>query len=178
MAVSLIRFHSYSEAATLTPGTTELVSFTRTRNPEQGPPYWLPDVPKHGYFDYYDGALVALYRDPDTPDDLWFQLGAKRVRLSASVASSLSPTFESEEPELENSSVLRRFSLAEDGVVVIEHQYTLNDREKRLSRGMDPFPAWPDEESNYDLCYLVHSFMKAGTWPQVLPTPVPPDGVA
>ena len=169
MVLSLIRHHDHSRAATLDPRSGELRVVERSRNPQGGPPYWLPDLRCHGAFDHLGGLLVALYRDPEDPAALRLQLGASRHPLGATSRSVFSPDFEDDEPRLEGSDVLRTFELFEGADLVAKHSYRLHDYERRLERGKDPFPAWPDEEANYDLLLRVHQILEAGTWRQVFP---------
>jgi len=170
-AVSLIRFHWYSQAGKLVPGTTDLEIIQRERNPQQGPPYFLPVVTAYGYFDFIAATIVALYRHPAAPDQLVFQLGDRTVVLDDSVSTAFLPEFDDGEPLLENSDVARRFTVTAGGEVVIDFSYALHDRAKRLYFSIDPFPSSSDDETHYDLCYMVHRFMKVGTWRKVVPKP-------
>ena len=165
--VSLVRWHWSRDAATLIPGSTDFRSFERQKNPD-GPPYWLPEVPIHGYFDCIGGELVALYRTPDDDSTLWFQIGGRQIALKDAILSTFTPAFADDEPLLENASVDRRFQLYDGDTLLVEHAYRLDDREKRLYFSIDPFPAWPDEEENYDLCYFVHRILQSGGWKRVL----------
>jgi hypothetical protein len=169
--VSLIRFHWYSQAGRLVPGTTNLEIIQRQRNPEQGPPYFLPVITTYGYFDFVGDTPVALYRHPAAPDLLVFQLGKTTVVLDDSVSTAFSPEFDDGEPLFENSGVARRFTVTVRDRVAIDFSYALNDLPKRLYFSIDPFPSWPDDETNYDLCYMVHRFMKVGTWRKVVAKP-------
>ena len=45
-----------------------------------------------------------------------------------------------------------------------EHAYRLDDREKRLYYGMDPFPSWPEGEEEYDLLFFVHQILIGERW--------------
>jgi len=159
--VSLVRWHWSRDAATLVPGSTEFHPFERERNPN-GPPYWLPDVPVHGYFDCIGGALLALYRTPDDDSILWFQLDGHQIALTDAISSEFSPLFADDEPRLESADVERRFQLFDGDTLLVDHSYRLDDREKRLYFGIDPFPSWPDEEANYDLFYFIHQIFQAG----------------
>jgi hypothetical protein len=161
--ISLIRWHWFSEVGALIPGTGEFQSFKRKRN-HDGPPYWLPQVPTHGYFDYIDGAFVAVYRAPEPNDPLWFQIGAQRFALTDTTRSNFSPTFSHGEPLIDNAEVERRLQLFEGATLLLDRSYRLKDREKRLHFSIDPFPSWPDEEANYDLCYHVHRMLQSGGW--------------
>lgn len=167
--VTLVRYHVFSQAAVLTPGTAALQTFERQRSSHA--PYWLPELLVHGHFDFLDGLLVALYRIPTEPRSLWLQLGPNRVEINGSVTSSFSPAFTDEEPAFANADVLRRFELSLGGAVVAEHTYRLNDREKRLAYSADPFPSWPDEEENYDILLHVHRLIGSGAWARVLLPP-------
>lgn len=161
--VSLVRWHWASDAATLIPGSTDFHPFERQKNPD-GPPRWLPEVPIHGYFDCIGGQLVALYRIPDDAGTLWFQIGSRQIALTDATSSTFTPVFADEEPRLESATVDRRFRIYDGDTLLVDHAYRLDDREKRLYFSIDPFPAWPDEEENYDLCYFVHRILKSGSW--------------
>jgi hypothetical protein len=168
--VSLIRWHWSADAATLVSGSTDFRPFERQKNPD-GPPSWLPDVPVHGYFDCIGGALVALYRRPEDDSPLWFHFGAHAIALTEASSSKFSPTFPDDEPLLDNANVERRFQLQDGDTLVVDFSYRLDDREKRLYFSIDPFPAWPDEEENYDLFYFVHRILESGRWRRVLKRP-------
>jgi hypothetical protein len=161
--VSLVRYHWFSEAATLVPGTSAIHVFQRERR-QDGPPYFVPEVLVQGTFDFIGGTLVALYRAPDENAALRFQLGDRAIEIGDSTRSTFAPTFVDGEPLIENSDVDRRFALREGERLLVEHAYRLDDREKRLYFSIDPFPSWPDEEADYDLCYLVHRMVSSGGW--------------
>jgi hypothetical protein len=169
--VTLVRYHVFSQAAILTLGTAVLKTFERQRS--SGAPYWLPELLVHGHFDFLGGLLVALYRIPTEPQSLWLQLGSSRIEINGSVTSSFSLALTDEEPALADADVLRRFELSVGGAVVAEHEYRLNDREKRLAYSAAPFPAWPDEEENYDLLLHVHRIICSGARSRVLQAPFP-----
>ncbi|HEX6901837.1 MAG TPA: hypothetical protein VF789_19105 [Thermoanaerobaculia bacterium] len=168
--VSLLRWQWSRDAATLVPGSTEFHLFERERNPN-GPPYWLPDVPVHGYFDCIGGAFLALYRTPDDDSILWFQLDGHQIALTEAVSSKFSPLFADDEPRLESADVERRFQLFEGDTLLVDHSYRLDDREKRLYFGIDPFPSWPDEEASYDLFYFLHQILQAARLSGVFKAP-------
>jgi hypothetical protein len=167
-SVSLIRYQHYSEAAELDHETGNLTVIKRHRNPSGGRPYWLPDVPMHGWFDEVGGLQVVVYRVPDSPETLWLRLGHRRVAFSETVRSEFSPQFVDEEPHPESADVLRTFRLFEGDQLVAEHQYRLHDLSKRLERAIDPFPSWPEEEEDYDLLYFVHRITIGERWRRVL----------
>ena len=161
--VTLIRYHVASQAAILTPGTAVLETFERQKS-SSPPPLWLPELLFDGHFDFLGGLLVAFYRIPMEPRSLWLQLGSNRAEINGSVTASFSPKLTDPEPALANADILRRFELLLGGAVVAEHEYRLDDREKRLANSCDPFPGWPDEEENYDLLLFVHRIICSGAW--------------
>jgi len=172
--ISLIRHHVYSQAATLKSAECELNVFERRLRGGDGPPYWLPELLVHGSFDILDGTPVALYRAAAEPRSLWLQIGRQRFEIDGSAQSRFSPTFEEdEEPALESAELARRFELWRDGSLIASHDYVLNDREKRLYYGSDLFPAWPDEEENYDLLLLAHRIIGKGAWSTAFEKPLP-----
>lgn len=166
MTVSLVRHRDFSQVGELEPETGELRIIHRTRSDTA--PYWLPEVPMHGWFDEIGGKLVLLYRNPAEDQVLWFQLDRFRSPLSGELRSEFAPDLENGEPLLENADVLRVFSLFRNDSLVARHAYQLNDRAQRLEGAMDPFPNWPDEEADYDLLFFVHRILVEERWPRVL----------
>jgi hypothetical protein len=168
--ISLIQLHDNSRAAELDPETGHVLYISRTRKePDDGqPPYWLPEVGDNGWYQILADLFVAVYRDPSAPSALWLQLGDRRLEIGEGTRAEFEPEIENGEPRLENADVERAFRLFQDGHPVAEHAYRLDDREKRLYYGMDPFPAWPDEEENYDLLFLVHQILIGERWKGVL----------
>lgn len=165
--VSLIRWRWARHAATLIPGSTDFRLLERQKN-RVGPPIWLPEVPLHGHFDFIGGQLTALYRIPDAADTLWFQIGGRQVALTDATSSTYTPVFSDPEPRLESADLDRRFRIYGGDTLLVDHAYRLDDREKRLYFSKDPFPSWPDDEENYDLCYFVHRVLRTGIWSRIL----------
>jgi hypothetical protein len=162
--VSLVRWHWAKDAATLIPGSTDFRPFERQKNPD-GPPNWLPDVPAHGFFDAIGGELVALYRTPEDDSTLWFQIGGRQIALTDTTSSTFTPTFDDDdEPRIESASVDRRFQLYDGDTLLVDHSYRLDDIDRRHYFSIDPFPSWPDEEEDYDLCYFVHRILQSDRW--------------
>jgi hypothetical protein len=170
--IYLVRHHVFSEAAALDLPSGRFERLERRPNPAKRQPYWLPALPIHGFFDELGGLLVALYRVPSEPDTLWLRLGPQVIAVDEVASSRFSPSLTEGEPLLANASVLRRFELSIHGAVQAAHEYRLDDSEKRLARGADPFPAWPDDEENYDLLLFVHRVIDSGCWPRVLRDPL------
>ena len=168
--ISLIQLHNYSKAAELDPATGEVLYISRTRKePHDGqPPYWLPEVAENGWYQVLTGLFVALYRDPSAPSTLWLQLGDRRLEIGEGTRAEFEPEIENYEPRLESADIDRVFRLFQDGHPAAEHAYRLEDREKRLYYGMDPFPSWPDEEEDYDLLFFVHQILGGERWKGVL----------
>lgn len=166
--ISLIRYHHFSEAAEIDHATGDLTVIPRHLNRDGERPVWLPDVPMNGWFDHAGGLLVAVYRVPDSPETLWLRLGDRRFAFSETVRSELSPQFPDEEVRLESVDALRTFCLFVGDQLVAEHRYRLHDLSKRLERSIDPFPAWPEEEEDYDLLYFVHRITVGERWRRVL----------
>ena len=127
------------------------------------PPSWLPQISVNGCFDEIAGRFVALYRDST---ELWFQVGRERWLVSEYVTSSFAPDIPNTEPEPGNADRERTFRLFVDGAPRLELTYALHDREQRLRT--DPFPAWPEEEEDYDLLYFVHRILIGERWRNVL----------
>lgn len=159
MPLPLIRYHHYSQGGLLDPATGAIKLVSRDPTSCNG---------SHGYFAQIGGALVALYREPATPDVLWLQFGGSRWPLTSETRSSFSPDIPNDEPSLENADVVRTFRLFDASGMLFEHTYALHDREERLRGGMDPFPNWPDEEENYDILYFAHRILQEeGRWTRV-----------
>ena len=71
--VSLLRWQWSRDAATLVPGSTEFHPFEREKNPN-GPPYWLPDVPVHGFWLYFGIDPFPSWPDEEANYDLFYFL--------------------------------------------------------------------------------------------------------
>ncbi|HSS47790.1 MAG TPA: hypothetical protein VLX28_02480 [Thermoanaerobaculia bacterium] len=170
MKISLIGHCNYSIAAELDPETGEAHLIYRTpHQSDDGKKHlWLPEVALNGWFQPIRGLFVALYRDPESPSQLWLQLGAQRFELDAKSNSQFEPEISNEDIAPEHLDAERTFRLYRNDTFQAMHQYRPNEIENQVIN-IDPFPAWPQEEENEDLLFLVHRILRDdGRWSRVL----------
>lgn len=155
VTISLVRHADYTRVAALDPRTGSLrVTRRRWAVDPHGIGAWRPVVPEHGWFDWLGGKVVALYRDPPWEGPLYLQIADHRFELDDDVCSRLIPR-----PDARRTDLLgfhrRCFRLSRQGTVVVEHGYRPRRTFSRLLDWLDPVPAWPTDESTYDLlCFI------------------------
>ena len=157
MKISLIGHHKYSIAAELDPQTGEVRLIPRTlhRSDDGKSPVWLPEVTQNGWFQPIRGLFVALYRDPESPSQLWLQLGEQRFELDEKSSSQFEPEISNEDIAPEHLDAERTFRLYRNGTLQAIHHYRPDEIENQTV-SIDPFPAWPHEEEEDDLLFFVH----------------------
>jgi hypothetical protein len=168
--ISLIGHCYYSIAAELDPETGEahLIHRTLHRSADGKTSVWLPEVPLNGWFQPIRGLFVALYRDPESPSQLWLQLGETRFELDEGSSSQFEPEISNEDTAPEHLDAERTFRLYRNGTLQAMHQYRPDEIENQVIN-IDPFPAWPREEEDEDLLFLVHRILRDdGRWSRVL----------
>ena len=170
MKISLIGHHKHSIAAELDPETGEarLIHRTLHRSDDGKKPVWLPEVPRNGWFQPIRGLFVALYRDPESPSQLWLELGERRFELDEGSSSQFEPEISNEDIAPEHLDAERTFRLYRNGTLQAIHQYRPDEIENQVIN-IDPFPAWPREEEDEDLLFFVHRVLQdSGRWSRVL----------
>lgn len=162
MKISLIGHCNYSIAAELDPEAGEALFIRRTQHrSDDGKYFFLPKVAENGWFQRMRGLLIALYRDPEAPAELWLQLGERRFELGEGSSSQFEPEISNEDLSPEHLEAERTFRLFRNGSLQAIHQYRPKDIEDQIP-SIDPFPAWPREEENEDLLFLVHRILLDG----------------
>lgn len=170
MKISLIALSNYTIAAELDPQTGETHFIPRTSHRlDDGKKYvWLPKVAQNGWFQRVRGLFVAVYRDPEAPAELWLQLGERRFELGEGTTSQFEPEISNEDLSPDHFEAERTFRLFRNGSLQATHQYRPRDIEDQIP-SIDPFPAWPREEEDEDLLFLVHRILQDdGRWSRVL----------
>ncbi|MFY9823730.1 MAG: hypothetical protein WAM82_20285 [Thermoanaerobaculia bacterium] len=156
MKISLLGHCNYSIAAELDPETGDVHLIHRTPHQSaDGKHVWLPEVPRNGWFQPIRGLFVALYRYPESPSQLWLQLGERRFELGEGSSSQFEPEISNEDLAPEHLYAERTFRLFRNGSLQAMHQYRPNEIENQVVN-IDPFPAWPREEEDDDLLFFVH----------------------
>jgi hypothetical protein len=170
MKISLIALCNYSFAAELDPKTGEahIIHRTSHRSDDGTKHVWLPKVAENGWFQRVRGLWVAVYRDPEAPAALWLQLGERRFELGKGSSSQFEPEISNEDPSAEDIEAERTFRLFRNGSLQAMHQYRFDEIEYQAPVSIDPFPAWPREEEEYDLLFFVHRILASDRWSRVL----------
>jgi hypothetical protein len=118
------------------------------------------------------GQWVAIYRDPQTPVELWLQFGERRFEVGEGTTSQFEPEISNEDPSQKDIDAERTFRLFRNGTLQAMHQYRFDEIEYRSPGSIDPFPPWPQEEQDLDLLFFVHRLLAGGRWAGVLLRPV------
>jgi hypothetical protein len=169
MTVTLMRYRNYFEAGELDPATGHLRLIAREhREPPGEEAFWEPAIQEEGWFQPLGGVIVSVYRERREAPVLWLQLGAERHPLGPETRSEFEPELDNDQPDPGGGTVLRTFRLFVRDHRVLELQYQLRDTAKRWLDGLNPVPAWPKEEVNYDLLYFAHRALAKGSWDRVL----------
>ena len=150
--VSLIRHRDYSHAAELDPDTGVVREITR-RWIDNG---FQPVVPEHGWFDRLGGAFVALYRSPDA---LVFHFDGRSYPIASGTRGELQLSdTERRQPFLPGVGE-RVFRLYEGEVLLLSHRYQPGRHAERIADALNPIPAWPKDEEDYDFLSFVHAVL-------------------
>ncbi len=169
MEISLLGHCNHSRLATLdtVSGTFKIRRRRRVGSGEER--QWEPMVPQHGVFDVLGGLPVALYRETCDSATLIFQFGLRSVALDAAASSEFRPELENDDPGIFSAWRRRSLCLRIGGTPIFQHRYRPGRTLLRLlDLVMIAVPAWPPEEEDYDLLYLVHRILAEPGWRRVL----------